>query len=336
VLQHRLLIGTYTTDRNANGLYVMAQQAGGGLGIVDTLALDDPSFVAFHPDRITAYVVGERPRAEGLLSRVEILDSGLRLIDTVALPGRLPCHAAVTPDARWLWIACYGSANVVVYPLIASGELVAVPTMLQHAGSSVHPRRQSAPHPHCVAIHPNGRDVYVTDLGTDRIEHYCVVGDGIHRREGSTARPGSGPRHIALDAKGERAVVAHELDNTVEIFEIGRQGELKSLHWMPSLPSAFQGPSFASEIVLAADVAWVGNRGHDSVTRLPLSGGTPAWLPTRGAHPRHFALSPDGTHLAIANRDSDNVVVYRLSGDTLPRSPEVIGRVPSPAFVAWL
>jgi 6-phosphogluconolactonase len=35
-------------------------------------------------------------------------------------------------------------------------------------------------------------------------------------------------------------------------------------------------------------------------------------VPSGGKHPRNFALSPDGRWLVCANRDTDNLVVFRV------------------------
>ena len=37
---------------------------------------------------------------------------------------------------------------------------------------------------------------------------------------------------------------------------------------------------------------------------------------TEGAHPRHFALTPDGGFLLAANKDTDNIAVFRVDGHT--------------------
>jgi 6-phosphogluconolactonase len=136
-------------------------------------------------------------------------------------------------------------------------------------------------------------------------------------------------------------VLANELDNTMDVFAIGRDGGLAPVRRLSTLPPDFRGRSFAGEVALAPDAsaAFVGNRGHDSVARIPLDGaaGHTRWLPSHGRHPRHFALSPDGRRLAIVNRDDDNAVVYRLArpwGE--PAGAAVLSAIPAPAFVMWL
>jgi 6-phosphogluconolactonase len=339
-----LLIGTYTTGRGAAGLYRAELGSDDSVRLRTSLALRDPSFVARHPERALGYVTGELPDAPGTLTRIALSgdDDAAQVLDTVPAAGHLPCHAAVTRDGRHLWVACYGSGTVSVWRLDPDGALTGSPEVLRHTGRSAHPRRQDAPHPHAVVMHPNGRDVYVTDLGTDRIEHYRHgPGARIERRAGYTVTPGAGPRHLAFDANGRRGALVNELDNTLVVLEVDGQGALRPTRRLPTLPPDFAGRSFASEIVLSPDgaIAFVGNRGHDSIARILLDG-APAdrgWLPSRGHHPRHFALSPDALRVVIGNRDSDSVACYRLDAPWgQPAGDAVVSAVPTPAFLLWL
>ena len=42
---------------------------------------------------------------------------------------------------------------------------------------------------------------------------------------------------------------------------------------------------------------------------------------TRGKIPRNFEVSPDGRHLAAANQDSNNVVMFRIDASTGKLTP---------------
>jgi 6-phosphogluconolactonase len=63
------------------------------------------------------------------------------------------------------------------------------------------------------------------------------------------------------------------------------------------------------------------NRGHDSLAvfaRNPADGTLSRLqiVPAGGAHPRNFTLSPDGAWLICANRDSNNLVVFKVDAAT--------------------
>jgi 6-phosphogluconolactonase len=343
VPERRLLIGTYTTGRAAEGLYTVRLDDDEALRVIACTPMADPSFVARHPDGRQAYVVNELPNATGTVTRIGIdTASGTTTpLDVVSVDGRLPCHAAVTADGKFLWVACYGTGSVSVLRLAADGGFTGQPEVVRHAGKSVHPRRQLAPHAHCVAVHPNARDVYVTDLGTDRIEHYRPgFGGRIERLDGVSVNPGSGPRHLKIGRDGRRALLSNEIDNTLDVFDVKPDGSLYHRARRSSLPPGTSTKNYASEVALSPDerTVYVGNRGHDSIACLPLDmDSEPTWIATLGAHPRHFALSPDGTRLVVANRDSDNLVVYRLGADGRPTDAKpAVSALPAPAFVMWL
>lgn len=45
---------------------------------------------------------------------------------------------------------------------------------MAHEGHSVHPERQSSPHPHCSVFSPTDTELFVTDLGTDVVYYYTI------------------------------------------------------------------------------------------------------------------------------------------------------------------
>jgi 6-phosphogluconolactonase len=111
-----------------------------------------------------------------------------------------------------------------------------------------------------------------------------------------------------------------------------------------TLPSDFQGPNSVAEIRLHPNdrFVYVSNRGHDSLAvfaRDPEAGTLELVEigPSGGGHPRNFALTPDGGWLLCANRDSNNVVVFRVdpaSGRLAPTGRQV--GVPEPVCVLFL
>ena len=58
--------------------------------------------------------------------------------------------------------------------------------------------------------------------------------------------------------------------------------------------------------------------------------------PTGGKHPRHFAIDPSGNFLLVANRDTNNILVFRIDPQTgtLRRWPVPCGSRSRPASAA--
>ena len=183
--------------------------------------------------------------------------------------------------------------------------------------------------------------MYVADLGLDCVVQY----DRESKAELSRCpiHAGAGPRHLYLDVAAGCGWLANEIDNTVSRLTIDRDGRLHEVDWISTLPTDFSGRSYVSEIARHPNGAtlYVGNRGHDSVAWFSIGAGGAlrfeGTVPTRGAHPRHFALTPDGAMLIVANRDSDSMTVYDVGarGRPAPLGPPFTG-VPAPVCVRWL
>ena len=339
MLQRRFLVGTYTTQRASRGLYLCAMDPSGRIDVVDACEMADPSFVVLHPTLPLAYVVNETPTGHGCVSAVAIGDR-LEPRQRVDSEGELPCHLAVLDGGIGLAVAHYGCGTIGVFELDARGAIAAPARTWRHVGASVHPRRQSSAHPHNVLVDASG-DVHVADLGQDCVVRY--TGAGWEEASRCAIHAGAGPRHLCLDETHGVGWLSNELDNTVSRLAIEADRSLRELDWIGTLPAGFTGRSAVSEIARHPGGHWlyVGNRGHDSIAwysigeagRLTFNGTVPAL----GRHPRHFVVSADGTAMLVANRDSDNLVAFRIgtSGRPEPLAEPFTG-VPAPACIAWL
>jgi 6-phosphogluconolactonase (cycloisomerase 2 family) len=89
-----------------------------------------------------------------------------------------------------------------------------------------------------------------------------------------------------------------------------------------TLPPAFTGSNFCSEIVVSADGRFVyaGNRLHDSIGIFGIGPSGELrhvgeeW--TRGDYPRSFSFNPTGQFLYCCNQRADNVTVFRVDRTT--------------------
>ena len=162
-------VGTYT-DTRSRGIYTFGISADESVSIVSRASIpvpENPTFLAVHPDQRHLYAVheveaggvtafrigGESPR----LSEVDRADSG----------SGSPCHCHVHPSNNYLFVAHYTGGAVSVLPVRDDGSLGSPTDVVQHQESSEHPERQTQAHPHSITSGPNGRFLYVPDLGTD-------------------------------------------------------------------------------------------------------------------------------------------------------------------------
>ncbi|MEU8733281.1 lactonase family protein [Streptomyces tendae] len=316
-----LLLGTYTSaEGGGKGIGLAAYEPGTGriTGHGLLAEVDDPSYLAVHPDGRTLYAVGERE--EGAVTAVRLSDH--RVLGSRSTGGAAPCHLSVHPGGRWLFSANYGSGSVAVHPVDASGALGERTHLVTHSTPPPGPGRQG-PHAHQVVTAPDGDHVLAVDLGTDTVYTYRLDEGAGTLTEVARAqtRPGAGPRHLTFHPGGRHAYLANELDDTVAVCAYdpgtGRLtvGEAQST-------GAGPGTNHPAQLLVTADggYAFLANRGHDSLARYAVEAqgarlrllGT---VPVGGDFPRHLAFSPDGGLLFAANQHSGTVTVFRVGAD---------------------
>ncbi|MGV9279519.1 lactonase family protein [Streptomyces sp. NPDC003730] len=326
-----LLLGTYTSaDGGGKGIGLAEYDPGTGrvTGRGILAEVDDPSYLAVHPDGRTLYAVNERE--DGAVTAVRLADR--TVLGSRSTGGAAPCHLSVHPGGRWLLSANYGSGSVAVHPIDASGALGERTDLVTHTAPPPGPGQQG-PHAHQVVTSPDGGHVLAVDLGTDTVYTYRLDESAGTLTEVSRARtrPGAGPRHLTFHPGGRHAYLADEVDDTVAVCaydpETGRLtvGEGQSTGTGPGPGS---GTNYPAQLLVTSDgaYAFLANRGHDSLARYAVEArgarlrllGT---VPVGGAFPRQIAFSPDGGLLFAANQRSGTVSAFRVSGDTGRLSP---------------
>ena len=225
----------------------------------------------------------------------------------------------------------YGAAYVCALPIRPDGGLGERSAFISHNGRAPlgpnHDRQQQA-HAHSVTLSPDNRFAFVCDLGLDRVFTYrldpAAATLTISDPPDAVVPPGSGPRHSKFSPDGRFFYVADEMGGTVCVYAYdSSRGALTLQQTIATLPADFTGLSTVAEIRVHPNgkFVYVSNRGHDSIAvfaRDPARGSLirVEIVPCGGKHPRNFALSPDGDWLLCANRDTDNVVVFRVDSNT--------------------
>jgi 6-phosphogluconolactonase len=339
-LDRRFLVGTYTTGRDARGVYLCTLTDTGRLDVKAECMVDDPSFIVLHPRLPLVYVVNEAPAQQGGVAVIGIDGDRLRVRQQVESAGDVPCHLCVLPDARALAVVHYHSGTITVFGLDDDGLFTGVRQSWRHEGGAGHSTRQESAHPHCAVARPQA--LCVTDLGQDAIVSYAF--DSWREVGRCAIHAAAGARHLCFARDGTVAWLSNELDNTASRLAVHPDGRLTEIDWVSTLPADFSGRSAVSDIAVHPGGRWlyVGNRGHDSIAWFDIGdGGVLIWRgaePTQGHHPRHFALTADGQVLVAANRDSNSLVPFRIdhrNGQPVPFGTPFPG-VPSPACVCWL
>jgi len=308
----------------------------------------NPSFLALAPDGRTLYAVAESPGAGSVVAYARDPELGtVSELNRQSSEGMGPCHLSIDHSGRFVLAANYGSGSIAALPIQPDGSVGPASGAVQQEGSSVNPQRQAGPHAHMIASSPEGRYVYATDLGADRVFCYELDDAGALvpvPGGGATATPGAGPRHFAFSPDGGTMYVLNELGNTLTRFAYDpASGSLDSLQELSSLPDGYDAVTHCAHVVVSPDGRFVygSNRGHDSVATWRVEGdGSLAfvdWIPAGGRNPRNFALSADGGWLLVANMGSDNVVAYRRDPDTgLVSGDPVVTALPSACCLVFV
>jgi 6-phosphogluconolactonase len=314
-----------------------------------------PAFIAIHPNRRFLYAVGQAGEVDGNPIGAVIafaIDPGTGMLTELNKQlsgGRGPCHLVVDSAGRNVLVANYWTGTAAVLPIEPDGRLRPVSSLVQHEGSSVHPKRQTAPHAHSINLDPANRFAVVADLGIDQVVVYRFSSEAgtltPNTPPAVKMAPGAGPRHFAFHPTGRFAYVINELDSTITAFAYDAEvSRLRTLHSVSTLPAGFDGTSATAEIVVHPSGKFVygSNRGHDSLAgfrvdpetgRLSPIGHTPSG----GETPRNFAIDPQGRIVLSQNLDSNSVVVFRIDPETGALEPTGSRiSVPSPSCIRMI
>jgi 6-phosphogluconolactonase len=193
---------------------------------VQSVPSQRPSFLALDSARSFLFAVNEISNYQNLpAGSVEsyAVHSGAGYLSLVSrqslsMSAIMPRHLAVAPDGRHLVVAVYGGGAYNVLPILKGGELGPVSQTIKEVGSSIHPERQTAAHPHSVVFHPSGKFLLGTDLGADRINVFTFRGGRLSRAYALAVAAGSGPAHMEIDPAGSCLHVVHELHSSISSY----------------------------------------------------------------------------------------------------------------------
>jgi 6-phosphogluconolactonase len=326
-------VGTYTRPNKSKGIYAWRfQPATGKLTPIGLVAeTTSPSFLAIHPNRKFLYAVNEISNYEGKKAgsvssfAMDAKTGQLKLLNTVSSKGDGPCHLVVDPSGKWLYVANYGGGSVAEYPVHDDGSLGESSAFVQHAGSSVNRGRQAGPHGHSTVISPDGKSVFVADLGLDEVLSYRVGGLKPNDPPFVKIAPGAGPRHLAFTPDGKFAYVMTEMTASVVAFKYAG-GKFEELQTLPTTEMAPNVSGAEIAVHPSGKFVYSSTRGANliDVFAIDTAKGTLTPVertPSGGKTPRNFAIDPTGAFLLAAHQDTDNVVVFRIDAKTGKLTP---------------
>jgi 6-phosphogluconolactonase (cycloisomerase 2 family) len=304
-----------------------------------------PSCLALNASGTQLYSTNETDRVgdgkEGTVSAFAInrADGQLKLLNTVRSGGAGPTYVSIHPSGRFLLVANYFGGSVAVLPILPDGGLGVATDVKNDAGKLGPAKATNAPpgsfafsghdrtHAHMIRADPSGRFVLHVDLGLDQIFIWKFNEQtGVLTPNDPAAvslPPGDGPRHFDFHPNGRWLYSIQEEGSNIVLFDYdAAKGWLASRQTISSLPPAFAGSNFCSEILVSADghFVYAGNRLRDSIGifsvgkngQLTFVG--EEW--TRGNYPRSFNFDPTGQFFYSCNQRGDNIAVFLVARKT--------------------
>lgn len=321
-----MFAGGFTTDENRNGLVIFEfSDRDGSLKMVSEWdAGANPSYFCFSDRHNMVYALNEVMKFEGRSGsglttfKYNTASHQLEKRGELTVPYGGGCHISLSTDGGSLFIASYASGSVAVVKLGEDG----IPEKVSHS-ILYEAEKSGVSHAHMILQDPEGKRVYVTDLGLNRIMIYnfdSSEGKLIPLEDGTVKLPeGSGPRHFVFNSTGTMMYVINELGSTVMALETDTRGMLYPVQILPSTKEGFTGRNSCADLHISENGRFLygSNRGENSIVTfsidnnglLTLKGHTSCG----GDWPRNFVLDPSGKYLLAGNQRSDNVAVFRIN-----------------------
>lgn len=308
-----LLVGTYT-DTESKGIYSFAfNQETGDSSPLAVTEIANPSFLTVTPDNRRVYVVSEQQKEASVSAFGYNPAKGtLRFKNSKPTEGKDPCH--VTFTGKEVTVTNYSSGSLTVFPLKRNGRLKEG-TLLEFFENGPDKSRQSGSHIHSSQVSPDGKYLFVIDLGGDYIYRYPVSGGKVAGFDPVKIKvpAGQGPRHFEFSVDGRFMYLLTELGGCVLAYDYNG-GDLKLIQQIEADPLHARG---SADIHFSPDgkFLYASNRLKGdglAVYRQDPSSGLLEYTGYQytGVHPRNFAISPNGMFVLVACRDSDVIQVF--------------------------
>ncbi|MCL1674491.1 lactonase family protein [Elizabethkingia meningoseptica] len=322
-----MLAGTYTA-KGSKGIYVYKVNTETGKSrYVSEIAVEDPSYLVFSKNGKYVYTVTEKEDQKNSKVNAFSFDKKtgkLSFINSKPAGGGAPCHINVSPDGKRIITANYMGGSITEYAVNNDGSLGDTTQNIEFSGNGADKERQTQPHLHFVTFTPDAKYLFADDLGTDKIYKYQLDTKGNRLLSEGTpsavkVKEGSGPRHLTFHPNGKYAYLITEISGDVIAFNY-KDGNLSEFQTVKADTLNARG---SADIHISPNgrFLYASNRlkgdGIAIFSINPQNGSlTKAGYQPTGIHPRNFVITPNSKLLLVANRDSDQIQVFKIDSKT--------------------
>lgn len=340
----RLFAGSYTEDELDEGIYALTFDEGAGRlhATARGGSAPNPSYLARRGNLLLA--AHELPDVGRIGAYAVDTDGALTSLGACSSRGDAgTCFVEPHPNERCAYGADYESGSISCCLLAPDGRPRGGLPSVHHHGRGPNSERQRSAHVHSMRFVPGTHVLAVVDLGMDEVVLYHADESGALVAPSSDAvriAAGSGPRMLAFHPQLRVAALVCELACTLELFAFDAAGLAWEHLGSHKLPTERLGSPLAAHAAFSPDGRhlYASVRGCDRIALFDVDdfGGlhAPRDFPSGGQGPRHFALSPDGQFLAVANQISGEAVVFALDAEGAPHEIARAG-VPGASCVIW-
>lgn len=339
-----LLVGRYAPADSAGiFVYTFNTRDGKARFISSISGVENPSFVTFSPHHHYVYSVSETHTGAGGGADAFQFDAKtgkLRFIDRQLSHGLDPCMITEDATSHWVFVANYTSGSFSEFPVKKGGGLGPMSRNIQHHGHGVNPLRQEGPHVHFVNIAPNNRDIFVSDLGLDKVFTYELDPRSGKLPAGNPpyvkVTPGAGPRHQDFSPDHRFDYLIQEMGGLITVFRY-HPGRLDPVQTVSTIPPGYKKRFTAADIHLSPHGNFLYGSNRDDLNdivifRVNKQDGKLHFLArvaSGGKTPRNFVITPDGRYLFVGHQNSNLIRIFKRNPKTgmLRMSPETI-RIP--------
>ena len=368
--EYKLLVGSYSDlDALAHqphaptagaGIYGLTLSTDGKLSEREQIEVLNPAVLIPHPEKPVMYAILETIQTNGSIQRYDIDGNGSLVHNgTYNASGKSTCYLSLSPKRDSAIVINYWDAIIDVVDVDADGQLGDnIQTFKQHYRKEGEWRqvqtredhwgnRQVGPHAHCAHFWKDW--VFIPDLGENAVFQYRY--DSNSKRLTPDLHiefeAGSGPRHMAMHPTLDVCYISNELFNTVCVASLddsdpsASKNRLVPMQYESTLENRDQ-ISYVSEIKLSPDARflYVSNRGDNSLAifRVLDDGKLEriSLVSTGGKFPRHFAITPCGKAVIVANQDSSTLRLFARDLDSgLLTNSGYEYSVPAPNYIRF-
>lgn len=344
---YKFLVGTYTQGTKSEGIYSLILSDKGKLESIKLLAkTDNPSYLAFSPDKKYVYAANETGKESAVSAfRFDKENESLTFLNSLPVTGN-PCHLSCSD--KHVITANYSGGSISVFERGKDGLLSEKVQEIVQPKKNFGNNHFGMSNVHQVLFSPDSSFLMVTNLGSDHVYTYVYHPDSannvLEEKYQIKVQKGSGPRHLVFTRNGRYLYLVQELNGGITVFSATKDGKLNIIQETTLITDRTK-KFAAAEIALSPDEKFLYASDRietNNITCFKVSkeNGTLSFVEqvyTDGVNPRFFTLTNDGKYIIVGNQQTNNIVIFQRNRNNgkLKKINEIKGIDAPVCFLAY-